>query len=161
MNIPDKRYVPDNRQNNNKKSGSGSGVLGLILVAVFLLSSRAEIGEMPAAFIALIALAVGFVVFAAIKSAKTNASKTTAARTTARPTAARNAQNRTAGRGTQRAAAEKAEEAEEAVHCHHSTGKQKYLEQLDGFLANGIIDKAEYKLMKERYNRLNIEDDYH
>ena len=53
------------------------------------------------------------------------------------------------------------DEAEEAVHCAHSRGKEKYLEQLDGFLANGIIDKAEYRLMKERYSRLEIEDDYH
>ena len=50
---------------------------------------------------------------------------------------------------------------EEAVHCAHSRGREKYLEQIEGFLANGIIDKAEYRLMKERYSRLNIEDDYH
>lgn len=158
MNIPDKRYVPDNRQNSSKKSGgAGSGVLGLIIVAVFLLTSRTELGDTPAAFVALIALAVGFVVFAAVKSAKANAAKTNAARRSA-PASARSAQARTAGRVAPRGAAEK---AEEAVHCHHSTGKQKYLEQLDGFLANGIIDKAEYKLMRERYERLNIEDDYH
>ena len=47
------------------------------------------------------------------------------------------------------------------MHCRHGTGKQKYLEQLDGFLANGIIDGEEYRRMCERYGRLDIEDSYH
>ena len=52
-------------------------------------------------------------------------------------------------------------ESEEAVRCAHSRGKEKYLEQLDTFLANGIIDRAEYKLMHERYEKLDIPDDFH
>ncbi len=52
-------------------------------------------------------------------------------------------------------------QSEQAVHCAHSRGKEKYIEQLDGFLANGIIDRAEYNLMKARYSKLEIEDDYH
>lgn len=51
--------------------------------------------------------------------------------------------------------------AEEPLHCSHSRGKEKYYEQLDSFLKNGLIDKAEYRLLKERYSRLEIEDDYH
>ncbi|MCR5577248.1 MAG: hypothetical protein K6F56_09590, partial [Oscillospiraceae bacterium] len=73
-----------------------------------------------------------------------------------RPAASRTAAARPTPARTPRAA----EQAEEAVHCHHSSGREKYLEQLDSFLANGIIDKDEYKMMKERYNKLDIEDDY-
>ena len=51
--------------------------------------------------------------------------------------------------------------SEEAVHCAHSRGKQKYLEQIDSFLANGVIDKAEYRVLKERYEKLDLPDDFH
>ena len=52
-------------------------------------------------------------------------------------------------------------EAEEAIHCDHLTGRQKYLEQIDGYLRTGLIDRAEYRVLKERYNSLDIPDDYH
>ena len=51
--------------------------------------------------------------------------------------------------------------AEEPLHCAHSRGKEKYFEQLDSFLANGLIDRKEYQQLKARYNSLDIEDDYH
>ena len=47
------------------------------------------------------------------------------------------------------------------MHCAHSRGREKYLEQIEGFLANGIIDKAEYKVLRERYEKLELPDDYH
>ncbi len=50
---------------------------------------------------------------------------------------------------------------EEAINCSHSTGKAKYLEQIDGYLKTGLIDRAEYNALKTRYERLNIPDDYH
>ena len=50
---------------------------------------------------------------------------------------------------------------EEAINCSHSTGRTKYLEQIDGFLRTGLIDRAEYNVLKARYERLNIPDDYH
>ena len=138
-----------NNNNNNKKKGNG--FLAPAVILFMLLSVIGEIGEMerPEALIAVIVGAVILVVILATVSAvkKHGGKSGTAARSVSRPTARR--------------ASGGAERAEEAVHCHHSTGKQKYLEQLDGFLANGIIDKAEYRLMKERYSRLNIEDDYH
>ena len=52
-------------------------------------------------------------------------------------------------------------EAEEAIHCAHLTGRAKYLEQLDSFLSTGLIDREEYRVLKERYMRLDIPDDYH
>ncbi len=54
-----------------------------------------------------------------------------------------------------------ARDAEEAVRCQHAGGREKYLEQLDSYLESGLIDKAEYRQMRERYERVNIPDDYH
>ena len=50
---------------------------------------------------------------------------------------------------------------EEAIHCAHLTGREKYLEQINSFLKNGLIDRAEYNVLRERYSKLNIPDDYH
>ena len=144
-----------NLQNNNNNKQKGKGYLAPAVILFALLSVIGEIGEMerPEALIAVLVGAVILVVILATVSAvKKHSEKSgTPVRSAARP----------AARTAARPASGGAERAEEAVHCHHSTGKQKYLEQLDGFLANGIIDKAEYRLMKERYSRLNIEDDYH
>ena len=52
-------------------------------------------------------------------------------------------------------------EAEEAIHCAHLTGRAKYLEQLDSFLRTGLIDREEYRVLKNRYMSLDIPDDYH
>ena len=52
-------------------------------------------------------------------------------------------------------------EAEEAIHCAHLTGRQKYLEQIDGYLRTGLIDRSEYRVLKERYMKIDIPDDYH
>ena len=45
--------------------------------------------------------------------------------------------------------------------CAHSLGKEKYIQQLDNYLKAGLIDRAEYKVMKERYEKLDIPEDYH
>ncbi len=50
---------------------------------------------------------------------------------------------------------------DEAIHCAHLTGREKYMEQIDSFLRNGLIDRAEYNALRERYSKLNIPDDYH
>ena len=50
---------------------------------------------------------------------------------------------------------------DEAIHCAHLTGREKYLEQINSFLKNGLIDRAEYNALRERYSKLNIPDDYH
>ena len=38
-------------------------------------------------------------------------------------------------------------------------GRERYYAQLDSFLKNGIIDRDEYKFMRERYARMDIPDD--
>ena len=54
-----------------------------------------------------------------------------------------------------------ADEVEEAVTCAHHTGKEKYLEQIEGFYKNGLIDRAEYKALREKYEKMDIPEDYH
>ena len=50
---------------------------------------------------------------------------------------------------------------EEAVKCTHPRGKEKYIAQLNNFLANGLIDKAEYRVLKERYEKTQVPDNMH
>ena len=51
--------------------------------------------------------------------------------------------------------------ADEALHCSHKRGREKYLEQIDGFLRSGLIEKKEYDVLYQRYLKLDIPDDYH
>ena len=51
--------------------------------------------------------------------------------------------------------------AEEAISCAHVNGKEKYIQQLDSYLRAGLIDKAEYRALRDRYSKLDIPDDYH
>ena len=86
----------------------------------------------------------------------------TAARTSAEKRAARTAAgsaasgSRASARGAVRQHAE-----EDAIHCDHLIGRQKYLEQIEGYLRTGLIDRSEYRVLKERYMSLDIPDDYH
>lgn len=50
---------------------------------------------------------------------------------------------------------------EQAIKCTHPSGKEKYIHQLDNFLANGIIDKVEYRVLKDRYEKANIPENMH
>ena len=54
-----------------------------------------------------------------------------------------------------------ADEVEEAITCAHRSGKQKYLEQIEGFYKNGLIDREEYKTLRAKYEMLDLPDDYH
>ena len=49
----------------------------------------------------------------------------------------------------------------QAIGCAHKNGKDKYLEQIEGFLKNGLIEKNEYDVLYARYKKLHISDDYH
>lgn len=40
-----------------------------------------------------------------------------------------------------------------------SQGKQRYLDQAELFYKNGIIDKEEYRAIKERYSKLEIPEE--
>ena len=51
--------------------------------------------------------------------------------------------------------------SDEALHCSHKRGREKYLEQINGFLRSGLIEKKEYDVLYQRYLKLDIPDDYH
>ena len=50
-------------------------------------------------------------------------------------------------------------DSKEAIKCTCAKGKQRYLDQADMFLKNGLIDKNEWKTMRERYNKLDIPEE--
>ena len=83
-----------------------------------------------------------------------------------RPSAARPVQKRPVPQPARTAPAARSRvrpdpEAEEAIHCAHLTGRAKYLEQINNYLKTGLIDKDEYRVLKNRYMNLEIPDDYH
>lgn len=49
--------------------------------------------------------------------------------------------------------------SEQAVGCRHGEGRERYLRQLDEHYRAGLIDRAEYKLLRERYLRMNLDGD--
>lgn len=53
------------------------------------------------------------------------------------------------------------DETEEVISCGHKSGKEKYLEQVEGFYKNGLIDREEYKILRAKYEKLDIPEDYH
>ena len=39
--------------------------------------------------------------------------------------------------------------------------KEKYLEQIEGFYKNGLIEREEYKILRAKYEKLDLPEDYH
>ena len=143
--------------NSDKKKNGGkkSAIPGLAILAAVLMFNAVDDPEAAVAIVVLLVI-IG-VVAATVASVRKAAGKGGTA-------PGRGGRTRTASfekSPARRAQAVRRTETEEAVHCAHSRGREKYLEQIEGFLANGIIDKAEYRLLKERYSKLEIEDDYH
>ena len=154
--VNDKNKKPENRK------AWIPGVIVLAAISVF----NALDGNDPEILIpivmGLLILAAAFITISSIKKAARNG------RSGPVPTAPKVALNRPFPTPEKRGAARRpasvphhADEAEEAIHCSHVRGKQKYIQQLDSYLKNGIIDRAEYKILRERYEKLDIPDDYH
>jgi hypothetical protein len=141
--------------NKNNKSTKKSMVPGLIVLAavmIFNLVAEAS-GDATVMIIAIVScVVVALIVVITLAAVKKAASRAGAQERPVRPAAP---------------AARRASvfahpgEQEEAVHCAHVRGRQKYIEQLDSYLKNGIIDKAEYRVLRERYEKLDLPDDYH
>ena len=144
-------------ENKNNKQPPGKGIMAFtwILIAVITAVIAANDGDTSILSVAIVVVTVALVILIdrakrAGKTAKTpNAAKTTVElhRPFPQPKAKQSARHR--------------DEAEEAVTCAHATGKEKYIQQLDSYLKAGLIDKNEYKIMKERYEELDLPDDYH
>ncbi len=150
-----------NKKDNQKKKGSVIPVL--VILGIILLRGFGDDPEAAAMFIgflvvgAIIAMVIAAAKKAGGKKAPSAAPQPVRAAGAAKPVKAANpVAERPHGMRHQDEI-----EAEEAIHCAHVRGKEKYIQQLDSYLKAGLIDRAEYKVMKERYEKLDIPDDYH
>ena len=149
--------------NNNKQNSKGSGVVTVvILVGILLfnlLSARFKQEDMSVVVIS--TMVVAFITFIVVALSKARAGKSGEKKQSAvelhrpfpQPTAVKSRQPARVLRH--------ADEAEEVVTCAHHTGREKYLEQVEGFYKNGLIDRAEYKILREKYENMDIPEDYH
>ena len=150
--------------NNRKQANKGSSVIMSVIIAVVLLLNIArnfDEDKLPVFFFAVAALIV-FVLITSIasraKAGKTDTKKQTSVelnRPFPQPTAVKTKQPSPIFRHRDE------QEAEEAVRCAHARGKEKYFEQIEGFYRNGLIDRAEYKALREKYEKLDLPEDYH
>ena len=148
--------------NNNKQSSKGSGVVTILILAGVLLynlfagqlkgedMSIVIASTIFAAFITVIVIAVSMA-----KGKKGDGKKQSAVplnRPFPQPTAVK---------APHVPALRHKDEAEEVITCGHKSGKEKYLEQVEGFYKNGLIDREEYKTLRAKYEQLEIPEDYH
>ena len=54
---------------------------------------------------------------------------------------------------------DRSDDHKDALRCTCSHGRQRYLDQAELFLKNGIIDRAEYNVMRERYLKMELPDE--
>ena len=150
--------------NNRKQGGSGSAVLmSVIIAAVLLFNAAAKFHPDDPEFLFIVIavilfLAVDFLIFSRIRAGKSGTKKQTSVelnRPFPQPTAIKTKRPSPVFRHKDE------EEAEEAVRCAHARGKEKYFEQIEGFYRNGLIDRAEYKVLREKYEKLDLPEDYH
>ena len=147
---------------NNKQGSKGSGMVTLVIIAVtvllYLFSSDLNPENLPVVIasvliVAFIAVIVTFI--SKIKGNKGGDKKQTAVplnRPFPQPTA---------GKMQHASVLKHRDEAEEVISCGHKSGKEKYLEQVEDFYKNGLIDRDEYKILRAKYEKLEIPEDYH
>ena len=140
-----------NRKNSDSKKSMVPGLVVLAAVLVFNVIADAADDGMTAIIAAVSVAVVGLVVAITVVAVKKAASRGGTAERPVRPAAP----------ARPGARIPLSAEREEAIHCAHLTGREKYMEQINSFLKNGLIDRAEYNALRERYSKLNIPDDYH
>ena len=157
--VTKKGGVPMNSGKNKQPLGKGSAIITWVIVAAIMVFAMANDGDaiIPAASTMVILSAILLVVSASTKkaAAKKGGKQQTVELNRPFPTPQTAKQPAALFRHSDEAA------AEEAISCQHLTGKEKYIQQLDSYLKAGLIDRAEYRLMKERYQKLEIPEDYH
>lgn len=146
---------------NGKKKGAGGWIVLVILFILGMVSETdGDFGDVIWAVAGLVIMVGVFaVIYRTVAAVKKNGGQSAAS--PYRPGQTGAARSHVPGPAFPKPAFRTHTGGEEAIHCGHSRGRQKYLEQLDGFLANGIIEKDEYRLLRERYEKLDIADDYH
>ena len=130
-----------------KNSKSGIPALVIFLTALaFAALNQAEEGNTAAVF--LIAAVVVVSAFVALVSKLSASKKTSHASAKAKAHEPRVSAKPDSG-----------SDHKDALRCTCAHGRQRYLDQAELFLKNGIIDKAEYNVMKERYLRMDIPEE--
>jgi hypothetical protein len=156
--VTEKGGVPmrNNKKNQQPLTKGTATIIGVIVAAIMVFAGAGD-GD------ALIPAVATMVIVSAILIITTVANKKKANKDGARKQMVElNRPFPTPKTGKQTAAILRhSDEAEEAISCQHLTGKEKYIQQLDSYLKAGLIDKAEYKIMKDRYSKLEIPEDYH
>ncbi len=147
-------------ENKNNKQPPGKGIMAFtwILIAVITAVIAANDGDTSILSVAIVIVTVVLVIL--IDRAKT-ARRTKKTANASRPTVELHRPYPQPKAKQTAAILRHRDEAEEAVTCAHVTGKEKYIQQLDSYLKAGLIDKNEYRIMKERYEQLDLPDDYH
>ncbi len=138
----------NNRNRDKKKNSSVSGAIIAVVVGI-ILSNLAGAGNVGTVLFVIIFLAIAGIGLGSLIAKKNGGAK--------------HGSVYHAERAKEKAKHifMKEEFEEEAVKCAHPRGREKYIHQLDNFLANGIIDKSEYRVLKERYDKINIPDNMH
>ena len=152
--------------NNKRQASKGSVVIWVIILLVIMIYNLAGdfSGDFDPNVLVPVFIGIAFAVFfaaivitiARVKTRKSGEKKKSAVelhRPFPQPTAVK---TRQPARVLQHK-----DEAEEVVTCAHRTGREKYLEQVEGFYKNGLIDREEYKTLQAKYEKLEIPDDYH
>lgn len=132
----------------NKKKKETSPWTGIVIVLAALIMGAAD-GSIALLLIAIIA-AIVVIVSAAAKK------QTGAANVWKSPA---DAKTRMDAHEMKTAAYSAKDESRQPLHCTCSRGKQRYLDQAAMFYKNGLIDRSEYNVMCEKYNKLNIPED--
>ena len=149
---------------NKKQAGPKSAIPGLVVVAAIMLYNVFAANEteilIPIVAVLMVAAAIAITIVSAKKAAQNRQTAPAPAKKVELHRPFPTPEKHSAAR-PRPSALRHADEAEEAIRCDHVRGKQKYIRQLDSYLKNGIIDKAEYKILRERYEKLDIPDDYH
>lgn len=138
---------------NRKRKNNNSGFIGLAVIAVFMILRGVVDAIMGSNILGLIIPIATIAVFGAVLGLLLGKKKG----------GAKHGSMYHAERAKEKAKHifMREEFEEEAIKCTHPRGREKYIHQLDNFLSNGIIDKLEYRLLKERYDKLNIPENMH
>ena len=146
--------------NNNKQNSKGSGVVTVVILVGILLFNllSARFKQEDMSVVVASTMVVAFITFVVVAVSKAKAGK--GKKQTAVPLN-RPFPQPTAVRPGHIPAPKHRDEAEEVISCAHKSGKEKYLEQVEGFYKNGLIDREEYKILRAKYEKLEIPEDYH
>ena len=143
-----------NRRNRNRNTaGKGSGIIPAILAVIFFLNAMA--GSVDGSFVVLL-VAICFIagIVAVIAIVAKKAVNPGMLQGMSGKREKDRAEDKAMFSSASRAPVVYNERSAEELFLRD---KQKRLEQLEVFLKNGIVDKAEYNLLKKRYENYSYE----